>query len=317
MTTTTYQMNYGDVDASMAEHILDSHAVGADRIGYMTLRKEVFTVLHSGQPVGFTTLTWKRGGSVKTGPTILSPDCRGKGIGPLLQLEIQRHVATVGGRKTYGTVSDSNERAQRYMLKAGYEVETRLKDHYYPGKNELIFGRLLTRSQGNTSAKTNSDGIEFSRGQLVLAGRSELLRYSTSLIALFDRHLVTADTVLTSNLASAVDKNIRHFSTKPKRVVMILDGHSLKGALVVAPKRGGAVKVNLLGNLECETILQAIALVLPELTAAGFRKLSIFLPFPPASLSQGLAADGWILEGYLREPYKTGIDVGILSKFLS
>lgn len=70
-TQKTYTENYLDVDNTMPESFLKTHQSGKDNNGYMTVKKEVYQIFSNEIRVGFTTLTYKRGNCIKTGPTIL------------------------------------------------------------------------------------------------------------------------------------------------------------------------------------------------------------------------------------------------------
>src|SRR5690349_633528 len=74
--------HYEDIDEGFASGALRIHDLGYDPTGFFTTKKEVLEILDLRKRViGFTTLTYKSGGCVKTGPTILRKPYRGKGYG--------------------------------------------------------------------------------------------------------------------------------------------------------------------------------------------------------------------------------------------
>ena len=313
LTTTTYKPNYGDVDSSMAKHILDTHVRGNDIVGYMTIRKEVFSVRHEGKRIGFTTTTWKRGGAVKTGPTILFPEARGKGLGPQVQKELQRRAAAAGGRKIYGTVSSANERARRYMINAGYSVEATLKNHYAPGRDELIFGYFLrppTPELAQVKRTIKASHV------IRLATGNDISSHCTKLLGFFERDLVRGDELLIRNISSACANDLRNFAAKPKRIFLAFDRKEVCGAAIFSPKRGGVLKLNIIGDFGLTDVRKAVDLVRSEAGAAGFRKIFAFIPAEDPELLDALVANGWMSEGKLREPYMSGKHMALRSLFL-
>ena len=72
---------YDEVDSSFSQMILDSSERTSDPYGYFTLSKKIFVGRILGESAIFTVATYKRGGSVKIGPTIVVKDHRRQGIG--------------------------------------------------------------------------------------------------------------------------------------------------------------------------------------------------------------------------------------------
>src|SRR5439155_25038823 len=98
--------------------------------------------------IGFTTLTHKLGGSVKTGPTVLLPGKRKLGWGSAARRAIAEKAKSEGIRKLYCTCPDWDMSVVSYLLRAGYKIEAHLARHYTPRNGELIFGlQLANHSQ--------------------------------------------------------------------------------------------------------------------------------------------------------------------------
>jgi RimJ/RimL family protein N-acetyltransferase len=309
----TYSKNYGDVDSSMIQQILQSNKTKRDEFGYMTLRKELKLIIHNKKEVGFTTLTWKRGGSVKTGPTILHPDSQGKGIGPLTQLAIQDYVLKNGGRKTYGTTSTGNLRALNYMLRSGYRVEAHLEKHYHAVNDELIVGRLLRPVSIKKKFKSYSKGTD--EVKITLATDYIFKKFSKELLNLINNDLVKTDSSLLKNLERCSVFPLSDFSKKPKRCYLLLEGESLLGAIILIPKRGGAVKVNVLGRVREIDIHNVVN---TKLFTGDFqyRKISIFISDIHRDLRRSLLEKEWKREGQLESPYIEGVDLTVVSKVI-
>jgi hypothetical protein len=135
---------------------------------------------------------------------------------------------------------------------------------------------------------------------------------------LFSRFLVEGDDALISNLAAAAGRSLKDFAGKPKRVILLREGETLTGAVIFVPKRGGCVKINVLGAVSASSLDASLAMVVPSMIETGFRKLCLFLPSALPQLRGDLIArPGRIEEGRLREPYRNGEDISILSRFLN
>lgn len=100
-----------------------------------------------GQVVGLT--SWMPHGLPKHGLAELdriavSPAMRGQGVAAqlvqALLAEAGAYYGTHGGRlrKLFLMTHADNLRAQAFYLKMGFKAEATLRDHYYPGKDELV-----------------------------------------------------------------------------------------------------------------------------------------------------------------------------------
>ena len=82
--------NYEGIDETFAEANLRIHDLGFDPAGFFTKRKEVLSINNERNVcIGFTTLTYKSGDCVKTGPTILLPRYRSRGYGQAARKAIE------------------------------------------------------------------------------------------------------------------------------------------------------------------------------------------------------------------------------------
>src|ERR1019366_4975833 len=140
--------NYEGIDETFAEANLRIHDLGFDPAGFFTMRKEVLSISNERNVcIGFTTLTYKSGGCVKTGPTILLPGSRGRGYGQSARRAIEEHVVRLNARKLYCTCAETSEETTRYLLASGMRVEAHLANHYSTTHNELVFGKLLVTDE--------------------------------------------------------------------------------------------------------------------------------------------------------------------------
>ncbi len=311
-TERTYTKNYLDVDKSMPASFLQTHTKGSDKNGYMTLKKEVFSIQLEGQHIGFTTMTYKRGMCIKTGPTILFEKFRGMGLGPKTQEAIVSHAKTLAFRKTYGTVSENAPSVQKYMLNSGYKPECVLKKHYHNQFDEIVFGRVI-RSEERPITLENIALTENLISKKITG--IDIFNYETELLSLFDRYLVKTDQDLSIAFAKTTLYPMNQFSNKPKRLFAFYKDNQLVGAMVAILKRGGALKVNLVGDVGLQSTLDCLE-ELKQTEDVKIRKVTFFLQDFYKDFKSNLISQGYIDEGVIYEPYMPKVDVNVISKIL-
>lgn len=308
--------HYEDIDASFADANLRIHEQGVDSAGFFTVRKEVLSAYSvRGTCIGFTTLTFKSGGCVKTGPTILLKQFRGRGFGAATRRAIEERAQKYSCRKIYCTCPDNAEATIRYLLASGLRIEAHLERHYSIDHDELVFGKLLI---ADVSAESSSKFTNSKHGKVVPP------------TAFTKRHLVTdfmqmfrdtwapvprcvAETIVEQSLHEtevALDK-------KPKRLVCLQSGKNCVAAVALLPKRGGAVK-GVLFRSTCDVpslqdLLRSAEVKATELKGRKFYFLHPVLDSYAILLMHQV---GFRAEGLLRAPYRPGQDVIVLSKFL-
>ena len=115
---------------------------------------------------------------------------------------------------------------------------------------------------------------------------------------------------------SVEEKATRHHE-KPKRLVCVGKGGRAYGAVVLLPKRGGAVKGLLLRHTnDRETIRKMLDGALEMVTQLAGRKLYFLHPIVDAETIVLLKSYGFQAEGLLLAPYVPGQDVAVMSKFV-
>jgi hypothetical protein len=311
-TERTYTKNYLDVDKSMPTSFLQTHSKGSDKNGYMTLKKEVFSIQLDEQHIGFTTMTYKRGLCIKTGPTIIYEKFRGMGLGPKTQEAIVTHAKTLAFRKTYGTVSENAPSVQKYMLNSGYLPECTLKKHYHNQFDEIVYGRVIRTDDRPISIKSLPLTAALKSKKIVGV---DVFNYETEILNLFDKYLVKTDSDLSVAFAKTTLYPMNQFSSKPKRLFAFYKENQLVGAMVAILKRGGALKVNLVGDVGFQSTLNCLE-ELHQTENVNIRKVTFFLQDFYKDFKKKLIASGYIDEGIINEPYMPKVDVSVISKIL-
>ena len=150
--------NYPYSSSITARQYIESHLTGEDPRGLFTKKRTIWKCLVDGNIIGFSLATEKRGGSVKFGPTALSPEYRSRGLGSMFKRKLERIYGQAGFRKAYCTVGLDNQNAVAYLRELGYRIEVHFKDHFRFRYDEVVFGKyLLESSNDNPNNKCNID----------------------------------------------------------------------------------------------------------------------------------------------------------------
>jgi len=309
--------NYDEIDESFVSSTLRIHDLGYDPAGFFTTKKEVLEICDARRRIiGFTTLTHKSGGCVKTGPTILRSPFRNRGYGLATRMAIEERLRPASVRKIYCTCPEKVEHVARYLLAAGMRIEAHLERHYAPTHNELVFGKLLVADEApSTHWETQVGNL---RG--IVCEPSAFDR--KTLIADFGRLFEITWSPVTRKFATAVvtqglDARIGNEGAKPKRLVCLRNGKHCVAAVALLPKRGGAVKGLLLRGTRHKSSLRELLAAASSLASnLRRRKLYFIHPLLDSAALAIFRSAGFQTEGLIRAPYRPGQDAVVISKFL-
>jgi predicted transcriptional regulator len=308
---------YDEITEQFAINILRSERLGYDPNGILTVRKEVIAIENNkGALIGFTTLTHKLGGSVKTGPTVLLPGRRKRGWGSAARRAIVEKVEAEGIRKLYCTCPDWDLPVVNYLLRAGYKIEAHLARHYTSRNGELVFGLQLTNHARpvriNHFARPNIaaqpvDLRNFRKGEIISA-------FGT----LFSTTWSEANTATASKIIGGYFRNSKRvgYEEKPISLMAVGAGKRIVGLVLLVPKRGGAVKALLLSHTaNHHTLHRLISLAEDAVVSARRRKLYFVHPIADTKVISSFVRHGYVAEGMLRSPYRQGQDAAVYARF--
>jgi predicted transcriptional regulator len=308
--------NYDEITEEFALQLLQASDDADAHAGFFTRRKEVLAIItRDGSTAGFTTLTYKYGGSIKTGPTILTAEYAHRGFGRRVRVLIENRAAAHRARKVYCTCADSNQDVLRYLLMSGMRVEAHLTTHYTGRNGELVLGKMLvdrssqrhTVSQRSAPATTINGLGELWTSSEVRTAADMFREHWTDLPIGHVRRLVQD----CGSLERTLDR------PKPREAFTMWSGPTLVGLGFIVPKRGGALKaVVCCSTSHGPSIRRMIAHV--EARADVLRARKVYFPAPAAhrSLVQELHDSGYLCEGWLAEPYRERDDVMLMGKML-
>jgi predicted transcriptional regulator len=125
------------------------------------------------------------------------------------------------------------------------------------------------------------------------------------------------DQEFVDNLYKAEDRGQGRFEQKGKTLFVAVAGSDARGIAVTTAKRGGAVKVApLLADSADGTALLAEAIA-QHYSRLGNRKLYALVPHHHQRAIRVLSEGGFSCEGLLREPYRRGVNMNVMSLFLN
>jgi predicted transcriptional regulator len=311
--------NYADITEQFARRTLEVHDAGKDDSGFLTTGKEVLSVCsENGTLLGFTAVTFKSGGSLKTGPTLLFPQNRRRGYGLGMRFALERYALDHGGRKLYCTCPDRSRAVIGNLLACGFRVEAHLRQHYSLDHSEFIFGKVLSAGPPPTNLSFARGGSR--AGSVVGAGdfaAGEAARFVWSQLpnVLAKIPMATAKRMV---VGATTHVEAQHYEAKPRRILLLRSGSECVGAAILIAKRGGCMKlVLLLATAHTPSIERLLFAAEFEARRSLARKLYCVHPALDVSVVDLLYSHAFVSEGVLAEPYRPGVDALVLTKGLA
>lgn len=302
---------YGDVDATFPDSIIASARDGVDINGHFTKAKRLFVLRLNGRPVGFSVATYKRGGSVKMGPTVLVPAERGKGLARKFRLVVEaRILGDPQIRKLYLTVNARNTRAVSLNLSLGFRIEGVLQGQYKSGSSEIVMGKFAgSPAPPDTPIEPARDPDEVCKITRVQTLSPEFGEFVLTRLAM-EHDDLDESFVAACMDATAADR--QSFDKKGKTVLRAAQRNRTIGFAILTHKRGGALKVSPLvadSNSVLDGILSETAQIAGEI---GCRRLYTFVDPSRTAHLAALMRNRFYVEAQLREPYRPNVDMLVL-----
>lgn len=308
---------YGDVEDSLFKTFRSAAYLTSDPNGYFTMQKVLFGIYSHDEALGLTMTTFKRGGSVKFGPTAVSPNYRHMGVARALRDVAESVLQRVEGiRKFYLTVNTKNHPALLFNLDRGFRVEGNLRDQYQDKSNELILSRdaasPIPQHIGEDKESAMSDDSKIpdvaiwedaSVKELRSLMQSTLVKYYATESESFYDHLVASSKA-----------GLRDYASKSKVIFRARQGETITGLAVCAPKRGGSVKIAPLIAWNRTSLVALLDYIFIFSKQHGMKKIYATIPLAERGIVKQLMESGLDLEATLRAPYTTGQDFVVLSR---
>lgn len=304
---------YDEITEKFASNILSINNKGYDVNGILTQTKRVLSIISGKKLIGFTTATFKLGGALKTGPTVLFPKYRNKGFGLALRRALISYAIKHRVRRLYCTCPDNESKLMLHFIRAGYSIEAHLLSHYSSSNGELVFGLLLksgVERQKQKMIRGSQPGSFVEVGQCSHGLLSKFLE--EAFIANWTKisRRAAVQLVKKSGSTSALD-----YEDKPTDLIVFKGKRKFLSLGLLIHKRGGASKLLIYSKTTHQPTIRALlSRTIARAQSLGRRKLYCILQWNDLFWLEQLKLLGFQSEGILKEPYVSGTDQAILSK---
>ncbi len=321
------QNNYDEIDDKFPKKLIEVDSAEFDEHGYFTLGKDIWILLVDNKIVGFEVITRKRGGSIKLGPTYISPDFRGKGLAKKMIELLCREYKNNGARKVYVTAPLNNYSTSKLDYEnLGFKLEAVLYKNYSNKNSERVCGKFLNT---NLLCNKNSNPVRVNEGPLTIEKilKNNISKFSFDDIKMYIeenmcKYFDDIDVTFVKSLCRVVEKSDKLiYDEKNKDAYFSIDKNEISSLAIATPKRGGNYKVSpfiisdkYLNKNNVDLMVNSIE---QGATNLNRKKISIFIPVCEVKISNYISNNGYICEGIIREPYKPGVDIIIFSKMVS
>jgi GNAT superfamily N-acetyltransferase len=310
--------HYADIEDSFADNIVRAHRKERDPYGYFTKTKTIWAGEDGGDTVGYIVGTEKRGGSIKISPILIKESYRQQGYGSGLWKRAESQYRNEGHRKLYTHAPLYRDELYKWFSDLGAHLEAILREQYDSGQDEFIMGKMLNnptpRSLPVENGFTATD-VDFEISELVPDYEAD---FRNLILDEMNRWYGEIDGEFVTGIIDAQKRIDEGFKKKGKRVYVAITDDEVRGCCVATPKRGGSVKLVplLFKNNGTREMAKGLLRRIQNDFEDTHRKLYIMLPHLQTDLLSLLRGEGFQIEGFLRDPYKPGIDNIFLGKFI-
>ena len=285
--------------------------------GFSTLDRQVYEIYSGGKLVGFTTITYKAGDCIKTGPTLLFDKHHNKGCGQELRRLLHHIGEALGLRKVYCTCPATNLSAMCYLLSSGYIAETTLGEHYKKSVNEIILSRALT---WNKPLQLERPTLKCPIGKItgITTKKRNLSAIQKFIQRIMRETFFPVDAKWLAGIISSWKPTPSASSRKDRKLFVAYGQNGVLAVLLSIPKRGKTIKQILLADTsDVEGLGKLLHAAELSCSKLKFRKASVYFRADDTIQQNVLANAGYFSEGMLRAPFQPGKDFFIYSKHFS
>jgi RimJ/RimL family protein N-acetyltransferase len=289
---------YPETEDTYTETLASPH-VNHDRSWRSTVNRTVWSVRRQETPIGFFVASEKRGQNVKLGPIVISPEFRRSGFGTRVLDTLATHYSRLGHQKLYMTIPTSNFAVRALAVKGGFFPEARLRQHYSSSHDEWVFGKCLERSNYAALSSANQTLTQ------------PIREYCDGLVSepsgVSHKRMLRG---LVSNLQERDSCRISDDNSERSCRVFYTDIATKHASIVSSPKRGGAVRLEIIDGTS-----PGILNLLDEVEdhyLGTMRKMYLLVSLSDTALQRQLVARNYSTEGRLVQPYNK--DLVVLSK---
>ena len=293
---------YGGDYHAHADRIFNAHISGGkDKIGFFSLKQEMFIPEFNGQRAGLLHLVLKRQNTCKISPLIVLKKFRGKyGIGKCLVKFAEKYAQDNRCRQLYCTVAEQNKDALNLFLKKNFILSGKSENHYKENHTEYMLYKNFVHIHGD-------DEFDFD---------------NISVLPLEDKHKEQVRSILLEELPNDflginrewVEKlfegHLRRYQkdvdSKFKLIFTATDSSGrVLGVTGATPKKGEPIKLMPFVAKDSPAFF-ALLTDVPGLLKEYGRKIYVHI-VPDAEQVRFLQQAGWQLDGVMPDAYQVGI----------
>lgn len=318
---------YDEITTSFAENLIRIDKNGFDEYGFFSLGKDIWVVFDKEESclLGYEVITRKRGGCIKIGPTYIKPFARGKGYAVQTIRELITVYRELGARKVYVTAPLGNQ----YTLSLDFQhlafkLEIILHKHYSDKGSERVCGKFIAERTVDTPLipRVHYGSRKFKSVLINDFGNYSSEEFSRFIVRNMAFDYDDIDETFVDGLYNGVNIGLNtNYEKKGKLLVNSFSDSSLESVAVITLKRGGVMKVNPFIIKDDFLCFENIERILEEIEKKAIeyrrRKITFLISVRDIIVANILCCNQYICEGVIREPYKIGIDMIVLSRFLS
>ena len=325
--TGAIEKDYDEISIAFAKSLLKIDKKGFDEFGFFTLGKDIWIIFDKSSEclLGYEVITRKRGGCIKLGPTYIKPYARGKRYAVKAIDGLSNVYKNMGARKIYVTAPLShNATAVLDFQYLALNLEAILYNHYSTKSSERISGRFIGQHEDriNISPRVKYGSNKLHSVLVNCLGDNSIEDFTEFVVQNMHRDYDDIDNNFVNSILKGVDRGIDSaYEKKGKLLVSAFSEASLEGVAIITLKRGGVMKVIpfLLKDdyVSYENVKRILSVIENCAEKYNRRKITFFISARDVNITNILSSNQYMCEGVIREPYKKGIDMVILSKFLT
>lgn len=318
---------YDEISASFAQNLVKIDRMGFDEYGFFTLGKDVWIIFDKDEEclLGYEVITRKRGGCIKLGPTYIEPSQRGKGYAIQAIRELINVYKDLGVRKVYVTAPLGNQGTVSLDFQhLSFKLEALLHKHYSDKGSERVCGKFIVERREDIPLipRIHYGTRKFDRILINDFGNYSPKKFSDFIVRNMSIDYDDIDKSFVNGLCNSMNVGLdASYERKGKLLINSFSNTSLESVAVITLKRGGVMKVNPLiitdDFLSLENIVCILEIIEKKAIEYQRRKITFLISVRDLIVVNVLSYNQYICEGVIREPYKSGVDMLVLSRFLS
>ncbi|ACU89741.1 GNAT family N-acetyltransferase [Desulfomicrobium baculatum] len=293
---------YGGDHYAHAMRIFNAHnSGGIDKIGFFSLKQEMFIVELNGNKAGLLHLVLKRQKTCKISPLIVHKDFRGKnGIGNFLIKTAEQYAQKNNCRQLYCTVAEKNRKALGLFLKNNFILAGKSENHYKDGHTEYMLYKSFEHISGD-------DEFDFDHISVLPLDDKNKEQVKRILLEELPNDFIGINDEWVEKLFDGHNRrDSKDIDSKYKLIFTATDSYGkVLGVTGATPKKGEPIKLMPFVAKDSSAFF-ALLFDVPGLLREYGRKVYVHI-VPDAEQVRFLEQAGWQMDGVMPDAYQVGI----------